>query len=571
MRRSPLNRPLPRALAALFAVPALTACGDDAQTAPATPDTAEDTAAEDTVATPDAAPEDVAPPPPEGPNARVFPVDPLTSPEAVVVGLTGLSDPPTHLQGQFARVRSCTPDIDRGPRSTMELQNGDRIDFVSCVPESRALALDGDYLHIPLDLEDPAAPPGATTDDGRLAEVMMYHHMTAIHHFYSDFYGIKDRDEDLDAITNIQTWVSACDAWTQWSNAAYVPREALDYLMTGLSLTDTQGDAIVFSGAGARNFAHDATVIYHEYTHAILGATRLSGVFLDDQGINNLPGALNEAYADYFAGTMTEEAEVGQYALNDLVPSDFCGLASEEDAAENYARDMRSTRTCPDDLVGEVHVDSQIFSAALWEMREALGKLAADSIALYAVLQLTEESDFDVAANATIEAARDIYGDATAEQVKGFFASRNLLACERVVPAERLSGAPVPPRHEGTRIFGDMNPYPGYVPGYMQYALEAPAGAKKATITLSAVGNWGGGVTLDVAGAFKRGGAVRYTLGQLAGQARNDAEFVIEGNGRTIVLARPDGSELGAGTWSLSLHNQSRRGFRLIGLAVAWE
>jgi hypothetical protein len=556
-------------LAALAAAP-LAACGDDATSAPAA-DLTEETAADVLESAADVEAPDAAPPTPDGPLARVFPIDPLTSPETQLVGLTGLSDPPTTLEGDFARVRSCTPDLGRGPRSRMELQNGDTIDFVSCVPEFKASAVDGGFLHVPKTLADPAAPAGSVPDDGRLAEVMMYHHMTQIHSFYSDFYGIKDRDEPLNAITNIQTWVSACDAWTQWSNAAYVPQEALDFLMTGLSLTDTPGDAIVFSGAGERNFAHDATVIYHEYTHAILGATRLSGAFLDAQGINNLPGALNEAYADYFAGTMTNEAAVGQYALNDLAPSDFCGLASEEDATENYARDMRSARRCPDDLVAEVHVDSQIFSAALWEMRDVMGKLAADSIALYAVLQLTEESDFDAAANATIEAARDIYGAEGAEQVRGFFASRNILGCERVVPAERIAGAAVPPRHEGTRIFGEANPYPGYAPGYLQYALNAPSGAKKATITLSAVSNWGSGVTLDLEAAFKRGGAVRYTLGNTVGSARHDAEIVVGNNGRTITLSRPDGGELGEGLWAMALNNQSRRGFRLTGIQVAWE
>ncbi len=553
---------LPAALAAL------SACGDDVVL---TTDTAppEDVAAD--VASEDAAPpEDTATPLPDGPLARVFAVDPLTTPQTSLVGLNGLSDPPATLHGQFARVRSCTPDRERGAKSQYEMPNGDTIDFVSCVPEFKASAVDGNYLHLPETLVDPSAPPGALPDDGRLAEVMMYHHMTAIHSFYSDFYGIKDRDESLNAITNIQTWVSACDGWTVWSNAAYVPREALGYLMTGLTLNDTPGDAIVFSGSGTRNFAHDATVIYHEYTHAILGATRLSGAFLDAQGINMLPGALNEAYADYFAGTMTNEAQVGQYALNGLVPSDFCGLASEEDASENYARDMRSVRRCPDDLVAEVHVDSQIFSAALWEMRDVLGKLAADSIALYAVLQLTEASDFDAAANATIEAAREIYGAETAEKVGGFFASRNLIACERVVPIERVAAAAVPPRHEGTRIF-EVNPYPGYVPGYLQYAIEVPEGVKKGVITLDAVGNWGGGVTLDVEAAFKRGGAVRYTLGDTAGAARNDADIVVENSGRTVTLVRPDGSELGSGMWSMALNNQARRSFRLTGIRVTGE
>ncbi len=547
------------AIVVFTAAGAVIGCGSEAPSqAPTDAFQADTSASADTAAPPDAD----ADPEPEGPLARVFPIDPLTSPETELVGLRNLPEPPSRLEGPFARVRSCTRDVERGVQNTYEFQGGS-LDTVSCVPEFKAEAVDGDFLHV----QPPASP---AEDDGRFAELMMYHHMSVIHSFYSDFYGIKDRDHPLDAVTNITTWTSSCDDWTYWTNAAYVPREALDYVMLGLSLGDTRGDAIVFSGTSTRNFAHDTTVIYHEYTHAILGATRLSGVFLDDQGFNNLPGALNEAYADYFAGTLTGEPEVGQYALNDIAAADYCGVAAEDEPVENLARDMRAERRCPDDLVAQVHADSEIFSSALWQMRDELGQLAADSIAIYAVVQLTEESDFGVAANATIEAARDLYGDETAAKVEGFFASRNLIDCERTIPVEAVGAREMTLRHEGTRAFGDQNPFPGYTPGYVQYELNVPDGTARAVLTLDAVSGWGGNTTIDIEAAFKFGGAVRYDLGQAPGAATHDADLVVFNNGNEVVLQNASGMPLRGGRWAMAIHNRSRRTLRIRGIEVRY-
>jgi len=536
-------------------------CGDDSAKTPAdvavSVDAEGDTTAETDVAA------DVVEVVPEGPLARIFPLDPIHSESTVLVGLKNLAVPPTRLEGSFARVRSCTPDLDRGAKNTFNFQGGS-IDTVSCIPEFKAQAVDGNFLHI----EPPATP---ADDDGAFAELTMYHHMSVVHSYYSDFYGIKDRDHSLDAITNISTWTSSCDAWTPWTNAAYVPREGLDYVMLGLSLSDTLGDAIVFSGTAARNFAFDTTVIYHEYTHAILGATRLSGVFLDDQGFNNLPGALNEAYADYFSGTLTEQATVGQYALNDIAAADFCGAAAADEPLENLARDMTAVRRCPDDLVAEVHADSEIFSSALWAMRESLGKLHADSIAIYAVLQLTEESDFGVAAMATIEAARDILGDEKAAQVAGFFEERNLIACERTVPVASVGARELSLRHEGTRVFGDSNPFPGYTPGYMQYEMMVPEGTTRATITIGAQSGFGGPATVDIEGAFKFGGAIRYDLGQTVGGATHDAELTVFSNGNTLKMQNASGAVLRAGRWAMAIHNRSSRTLRVVSMDIVFE
>lgn len=540
-------------------------CGDEAGKGSTTEVDASDTAGDADVASdvsddvPDSA--DTAEPIPDGPLARIYQVAPGVSAGLTLVGLKHLDTPNDTMKGAFAKVRSCTQDLDRGKKTTLSGFGG-TINVVSCVPEAKVHPdQDGNYLHI----TPPATP---AEDDGRFAEVMMYHHMQGIHDFYKDLYGLSDRDYPLDALTNIATWIDSCSAWTYAENAAYVPRGGVEYFATGLDAGGITGDAIVFSGTAAKNFSLDASVIYHEYTHAMIGATRLSGIFVDDQGINNLPGALNEAYADYFAATQTGEATVGRYALNDLAPSDLCGTVSEDVVMENYARDLTATRRCPDDLVAEVHADSEIFSSALWAIRERYGKLMADTIALYAVFQLTDESDFESAAAATIQGALETYGAEVQAEVRAIFEARNLVKCDRIVPIERVGDRDIELRIEGTRWF-DPNPFGTFVPGYMQFGLVVPAGTTKVTVTLDA--RSGGGGNLEVDAAVKLGSKpVTYTFG--AEGTTNDADQIAPvGANKTFVIQNPTPSPLNAGPWTFSLHNKSRRGVRIQGITATFQ
>ena len=504
--------------------------------------------------------------PPTGPVANVFRVAPGISPALEQVTLEHLDEPHDTLRGAFARVQSCTPDLDRGLRS--ELSFGpSTVEIVSCVPEAKARpGADGTYLHI-------TPPTTPAEDDGTFAEVMMYHHMQVIHDYFKEVYGLTYRDHPLEALTNVTTWIDRCDAWTGVSNAVFVPREALGFFVEGLDVSNIEGDAIMFSGTSDKNFAFDASVIYHEYTHAMVGATRLSGAFLDEQGINAMPGALNEAYADYFAATQTGEPTVGMYALNDLAASDFCGLTEEDAATENYARDLRATRRCPDDLVSESHADSEIFSSALWAIREAFGQLQADTIVLYAALELTDESDFDSAAQMTIQGARDLYGEEVGQTVEEIFEERNLVTCDRILPIEKVGTRDIEQRVEGTRVF-DPNPYPGYVPGYLQYSLVVPEGTQRAVITLDATagGFSNNGQPLEVDAIVKLGAEpVLYTYGLGAGTATHDGDIVATVANKTFVIQNPNNVPLKAGPWTFALHNKARRTLRISGITASFE
>jgi len=530
-----MKRLLPLALAALLP---LTACDDDTRRGIA-PDAVAPSDAEDVSA------DDTAPPPAE-PLAQVYPNNPIQTPETEQVLLTNLTDPDGHLVGHFARVRNCVPDLEAGAQIPFDL--GPLVlTITACDPRSVAVpGADGTYLDI-------APPASRAEDDGRFAEVMMYHHMQVIHAYFSQTHGLTDRDHALDAIVNIQAHLDLCDEWGTLPNAAFVPAEALDQLPLGLDF-GLQGDAIVFSGSETKNFAFDAGVIYHEYVHAILGNTRLRGTFVDRRGLNNLPGALNEAYADYFATTILDQSVLGRYSLDDIGPARLCGF--DLGGSGNFARDLGNDFVCPDDLTAAIHSDSELFSAALWELRAAFGAEDADRVVLAAVLTLTDTSDFTIAAEATIDKAFELLGADAEATARAVFEARNLVDCDRVLPAARVGARGRAISLPSTSQLGALASG-GYAPGFVQYRADVPAGARQLTVELdvaAAGGLFGGGGELALELALRPDGApITYTpIGPA--QLSHDATVTptVPADGRLTF----DESCLGAGSLVFAIHNR---------------
>jgi hypothetical protein len=80
----------------------------------------------------------------------------------------------------------------------------------------------------------------------------------------------------------------------------------------------------------------------------------------------------------------------------------------------------------PADLNGEVHHDGQIWSRALWDIRQALGNVKADTIILQGTNGYTGTTMPDLA-NRTVTAAQSLYGNAAANAVRQAFIARGIL------------------------------------------------------------------------------------------------------------------------------------------------
>jgi hypothetical protein len=166
-------------------------------------------------------------------------------------------------------------------------------------------------------------------------------------------------------------------------------------------------------GKGGVDDAEDGEVILHEYGHAIHFAQNFS--FASEQA-----GAISEGFGDYWAVTVGDVVSraVGVPARAPLACVADWDAVSYTSTVPHCLRRVDRDLHYPADLNGEVHHDGQIWSRALWDIRRALGNLRADTIILQGSFDFPGTTMPELA-NRTVRAARQLYGDAAADAVRG--------------------------------------------------------------------------------------------------------------------------------------------------------
>ena len=184
--------------------------------------------------------------------------------------------------------------------------------------------------------------------------------------------------------------------------------------------TDHPKDEMRF-GKGGVDDAEDAEVILHEYGHAIHFAQGFG--FASEEA-----GAISEGFGDYWAVTVSDVVarRLGVPEREPLACVADWDATSYTSTVPHCLRRVDADLHYPADLNGEVHHDGQIWSRALWDIRQALGSGKADTIILQGSFDFPGTSMTDLA-NRTVAAARSLYGNATAKVVKAAFAARGIL------------------------------------------------------------------------------------------------------------------------------------------------
>jgi len=174
-------------------------------------------------------------------------------------------------------------------------------------------------------------------------------------------------------------------------------------------------------GKGGVDDAEDAEVILHEYGHAIHFAQNFS--FASEQA-----GAISEGFGDYWAVTVGDVVTraLGVPALEPLACVADWDSVSYTSTVPHCLRRVDQNLHYPTDLNGEVHHDGQIWSRALWDIRQALGNVRADTIILQGSFDFPGTTMTELA-NRTVAAARQLYGSAAAAAVTKAFADRGIL------------------------------------------------------------------------------------------------------------------------------------------------
>lgn len=153
----------------------------------------------------------------------------------------------------------------------------------------------------------------------------------------------------------------------------------------------------------------DLDVVGHEMTHGVVEST--ANLVYAGQS-----GALNEALADYFGNAIDTTAS--GISMDDpdagLIGEDLCRTTKPRDCAFRNLNDGATTSknflgvTFSADN-GGVHLNSTVFSGALWDLRQDVGGQLADRIVYKALSEyMTPLDGFTDGRNAVLAAAKDL-------------------------------------------------------------------------------------------------------------------------------------------------------------------
>lgn len=170
-------------------------------------------------------------------------------------------------------------------------------------------------------------------------------------------------------------------------------------------------------GTGGVDDGEDADVIIHEYGHSIQD-NQVPGF-----GKTNEGGAMGEGFGDYLAFSMSPISQTGAY---------FACIAEWD--ATSYAsgnppclRRLDSNKVYPTNIVNEVHADGEIWSRALYDIWNDLGKATADKLVIQSHFYLTSSANFTAGANAIITANRALFNSSQNEtKLRAIFAARGI-------------------------------------------------------------------------------------------------------------------------------------------------
>ena len=471
--------------------------------------------------------------PPDVTNiANVFPHDPLTdnqTPVEVTIAAPTTSD--GTLTNDFVNALNCL-QVPGGPTvfgfATVCLEDS------TVTPDE-----DGSYRSV--------VPPTSFADaQDPFAQVQMYHHVNVIHDYFKNTFEFTGLDFPLNAVVNLS--INVQGAWQSFENAAFIPEAS--FAAFGLPARDN--GAIMFGQGASVDYAYDASVIYHEYTHAMIGPDRMNAIGAKSHGLDNTAGAMNEGLADYFASTVLEDGFLGRYALGTL------------------GRDLESPRSCPADLTTEIHADGKIVGTALWAVRTALGAAVADELVFNAVQNATAETGLD-------ELGELLRAEAVAagvdDTVIPILTSHGMIDCERVKPWVAVNFAATA-EQVPHQVEGKDNAQGGFadgMPGYHQWSVDVPAGKSVAlSWSMNPPQGFGGGGALgplhlavrkdsaiDVAfsGAVTADGVVANTpLANNAQAVTLSGNCVPAAGGRIFLLfLNPNAAGQGVATMGISL------------------
>jgi len=228
-----------------------------------------------------------------------------------------------------------------------------------------------------------------TREDVRFEQVMAYYHIDRVQRYIQSlgFTNVNNRQQPVKVST------------FSYDNSYYNPP-----------------NGTISLGRGGVDDGEDADVIIHEYGHAIQD-NQVPGF-----GSSLEAGAMGEGFGDYLAFTTSAEGQSGAY-LACIAEWD---ATSYDRATPPCLRRIDENKHYPEDVRGQVHADGEIWSRALFDLWNALGKTTADRLVLQGHFYLTPSASFQDGANAILAADRALNGGTHQAKIRKIFAERGI-------------------------------------------------------------------------------------------------------------------------------------------------
>ena len=197
----------------------------------------------------------------------------------------------------------------------------------------------------------------------------------------------------------------------------------LDFPLTVVAIASDEDQSYYSSfskqltyGTGGVDDAEDADIIIHEYGHAIQD-DQIPGFGASDEAL-----AIGEGFGDYWAFSNDSDG-----TFNREIIADWDAVAYST-ADPPYLRRVDEDLRYPNDLVHQEHEDGRIWSRALYDIWNVLGKTITDTLVIESHFALSPDATFFDGALAIYQTDRRLYGGAHLQQIFTAFDARGLAA-----------------------------------------------------------------------------------------------------------------------------------------------
>ncbi|MEJ7698261.1 MAG: M36 family metallopeptidase [Pyrinomonadaceae bacterium] len=181
-------------------------------------------------------------------------------------------------------------------------------------------------------------------------------------------------------------------------------------------------------GSGSVDTAEDATVIVHEFGHALLDHQAPN--FDTGNGYTE-GGAIHEGFGDYLAGSFFAGSGFNKGEWSSFLGSWFAAGIPQLNVGviPPHLRSMNNTKHYPEalDEMGEPHNNGEIWSATLWDIFKKVGKKPADTLIIESNFRLNGAATFADAANNILAVDKELYAGRNQTVLRGVFVKRGIL------------------------------------------------------------------------------------------------------------------------------------------------